>query len=121
MARRDIIVVGTSAGGVEALAQLVAACRRGSRQRFSWSATSRPMSRSILPQILSGAGPLPAVHAEDRVPFLPGHIYVAPPDRHLLLAPDGRMRVNCAMRAKTITARRSIPSFAPRLGIMVSA
>src|SRR5437763_1435131 len=38
----------------------------------------------------SGRGARPAIDGE---PFQPGHVYVAPPDRHLLLAPDGVMRL----------------------------
>ena len=42
-------------------------------------------SPSILPEILSRAGPLPAQTARDGAAFAPGCIYVAPPDRYLLL------------------------------------
>src|SRR5262249_34402069 len=49
-------------------------------------------ARSMLPDILSRAGPLLAAHARDSEPTYPGHIYVAPPDRHLLLEP-GRVRL----------------------------
>jgi two-component system chemotaxis response regulator CheB len=38
-----------------------------------------------LPDIISRAGALPAAHAEDGEAILPGRIYVAPPDRHLLV------------------------------------
>jgi two-component system chemotaxis response regulator CheB len=47
-----------------------------------------PGGRSILPDILSRSGPLLASHAEDGEPFHPGHVYIAPPDRHLVLRPD---------------------------------
>ena len=39
----------------------------------------------MLPAILDRAGPLPASHPRDREPLVAGQIYVAPPDRHLLL------------------------------------
>lgn len=42
---------------------------------------------SILPELLTRAGPLPAVHARDRERPRPRRIYVAPPDHHLLLGP----------------------------------
>jgi two-component system chemotaxis response regulator CheB len=51
-----------------------------------------PNSTSHLPEILSRAGPLQAVHPRDGAPIVPGRIYVAPPDRHLLIA-NGRLRV----------------------------
>jgi two-component system chemotaxis response regulator CheB len=50
-------------------------------------------ARSVLPEILSRAGALLATHAADGQPFYPGHIYVAPPNHHLLLSPGGTMRL----------------------------
>ena len=43
---------------------------------------------SHLPSLLQAAGALPATFADDGVFIKAGHIYVAPPDRHMLLAPD---------------------------------
>ena len=40
---------------------------------------------SVLPTILQRAGDLPAVHPTDGDPIEHGHIYVAPPDHHLLV------------------------------------
>lgn len=40
-------------------------------------------SPMYLADIFANAGPLPAKYAEDAEPFLPGHIYIAPPDFHL--------------------------------------
>jgi two-component system chemotaxis response regulator CheB len=42
-------------------------------------------SVSALPSILSRAGPLPAAHAVHDQKIQPGRIYVAPPDRHMLV------------------------------------
>lgn len=47
---------------------------------------------SVLPQILNRAGPLRAAHAKDDEAIVPGRIYVAPPNAHLLLEP-GRLRL----------------------------
>jgi two-component system chemotaxis response regulator CheB len=47
---------------------------------------------SFLPQLLTRAGPLPAEHPRDKDVPEYGHIYVAPPDMHLLIE-DGRMRL----------------------------
>src|SRR5262249_35303462 len=41
----------------------------------------------LLPDILSGRGPLLAAHARDGERVLPGRIYVAPPDYHMVLEP----------------------------------
>src|SRR5262245_41145502 len=42
-------------------------------------------SPSMLPKILDRVGTLPVTQARDRVPIQHGHIYVAPPDHHLLI------------------------------------
>jgi two-component system chemotaxis response regulator CheB len=98
MAGRDLIVMGTSAGGVETLSQVV----RGFPASFPASVfivCHFPSGfRSVLPEILSREGPLLASHPADGEPFYPGQIYIAPPDHHLLLGPDGRMRVTRGAR-----------------------
>lgn len=93
MAGRDIIVVGASTGGVETLALLARGLPPGFSASLFVVCHFPSGGRSILPDILSGAGPLLAAHAVDGDPFLPGHIYVAPPDRHLVLVPGGRVRL----------------------------
>jgi two-component system chemotaxis response regulator CheB len=98
MTGRDIIVVGASAGGVEALVQLVGGLPAGLPASVFVVCHFPPTSRSVLPNMLSRAGPLLATHAVDGEPFLPGHIYVAPPDRHLLLTPDSRTRLTRSAR-----------------------
>src|SRR5437763_7806223 len=48
--------------------------------------------QSVLPRLLSRAGPLPAAHAVHCEAIAPTRIYVAPPDHHLLVSP-GFLRV----------------------------
>ena len=81
----NIIAVGASAGGVEALVRLVAALPAGLPASVFVTLHVPATFPSALPAILSRAGGLPAAHARDGQAFLPGHIYVAPPDHHLLL------------------------------------
>lgn len=92
MAERNIIVIGCSMGGVEALQTLVG----GLPAKFDASLFVvlhiAPETTSFLPDILSRAGDLPASHARDGERFHTGHIYVAPPDHHLMLE-QGKMRV----------------------------
>jgi two-component system chemotaxis response regulator CheB len=56
-----------------------------------------PMPTSVLPQILTRAGVLEARHAEDGAELHGGRIYVAPPDRHLLVS-DGRLHLDAGPR-----------------------
>jgi len=92
MVKRDIVVVGASAGGTEALTQLVQALPAGFPAAIFVVVHFPGSASSVLPRILSRAGPLPATHPDDGDPFLPGRIYVAPPDCHLMVR-DGRMSV----------------------------
>jgi two-component system, chemotaxis family, protein-glutamate methylesterase/glutaminase len=92
MPHHDTVVIGASAGGVEALTAIVS--------RFPASLPAAVFvvihltvnSPSVLPQILQRAGPLPAAFASDGEMIQHGHIYIAPPDHHLLIA-RGHMRV----------------------------
>lgn len=88
----DIVVVGASTGGVEALPQLVG----GLPPDFPGSifiVLHLPVScESYLPQIISRAHGVRAVHPRDKQPVERGVAYVAPPDHHLWLE-DSRVRV----------------------------
>ncbi len=94
MAHHDIVVIGASAGGVEALTRLVRDLPAGLPASLFVVCHFPASHRSVLPEILSRTGHLLATHAIDSEPFHPGHIYLAPPDYHLLLAEGQRMRVN---------------------------
>lgn len=92
MPGRDIVVVGTSAGGVEALRVLVGGLPADFPGSVFIVMHTAPDSPGVLAQILDRAGPLPAAAASNRERVQPGRVYVAPPDMHLLLEP-GQMRL----------------------------
>ena len=92
MERRDLICIGTSAGGVEALSAIAAALPEGLPASVLVVLHLAPDHESALPRILSSAGPVPARHPKDHEALAPGRIYVAPPDRHMLVEP-GRIRL----------------------------
>ncbi|HEY4597082.1 MAG TPA: chemotaxis protein CheB [Thermoanaerobaculia bacterium] len=92
---RDIFVIGASAGGVHALAELVAGLPEDLPVSIFVVQHVSPYGRSAMPQILSRSGPLQAVHPEDNARIQKGRIYVAPPDHHLLIQ-DGRVRLSRA-------------------------
>lgn len=94
---RDIVVVGASAGGVEALSQLVAALP-GNLSACIVVVLHVPASGpSALPQILSRSGPLKAFHVTHGDPVEPGRIYIAPPNRHVVFA-GGRLLLSSGAR-----------------------
>lgn len=86
--RRRVIVVGASAGGVEALQQLAHGLPADLAAPVFVVLHVHARSRSLLPEILSSAGQLPASHALDGAAIENGHIYIAPPDHHLIVERD---------------------------------
>src|SRR5689334_10240638 len=81
----QLVVVGASAGGVPALSTLVSGLHHDLSAAVLVVLHVPANGRSVLPDILERASGLPAAHPRDREPMLAGHIYVAPPDRHLLV------------------------------------
>lgn len=82
---RDIIVIGASAGGVEALVRLVRDLPADLPAAIFIVIHLPPYPPSSLPDLLSRSGPLPAAHAVHGELIRPGRIYVAPPDSHLMV------------------------------------
>ncbi len=97
MPAHDLIVIGASAGGVEALQTLVAALPGDLPAAVCVVLHVPGQATSVLPQILARAGPLPAAHAQDGEPLQSGRIYVAPPNCHLLVQ-DGRLALSDTAR-----------------------
>jgi two-component system chemotaxis response regulator CheB len=80
----DFIAIGTSSGGVDALRELA------SQLPVDMPASIAVVLHigahgSMLPTLLNQAGPLRATHATDGEHYATGRIYVAPPDRHLVV------------------------------------
>ncbi len=91
--RRDVIAVGASAGGVEALRALVAGLPPDYPGALLVVLHIPRDSPSALPAILTRAGALPAAAARDGEQIEGGRVYVAPPNHHLLVL-DGRVRLS---------------------------
>ncbi|MDY7087829.1 MAG: chemotaxis protein CheB [Actinomycetota bacterium] len=87
--RRDLVVLGGSAGGVEVLREVVAALPADLPAAVLVVLHLPERSESNLAAILNRGGPLPAVTAEHGMPLSPGRILVGAPARHLLVR-DGR-------------------------------
>lgn len=89
---RNIIVIGASAGGIDALMTIVGALPPDFPAAVFVVVHVGPNARSALPQILSRCGPLKATHAVEGEPIKHGTITIAPPDHHLMLG-EGHVHV----------------------------
>jgi len=83
----SIVVIGASAGGIQALLEVIAELPATFAAPV-FVVVHVGTGRSVLPTLLSRGGALPATHATHDERFKPGHIYVAPPDCHMLVRED---------------------------------
>jgi two-component system chemotaxis response regulator CheB len=126
MAKRDIFVVGGSAGSGRALKELVGALPADFPGSVFITTHLPSEHRSYLPELLAGAGPLPVAAAIDGQPVEPGRIYVAARDRHLLLL-DPVMRLGAGPRENMVRPaidpmfRSAALTYGPRtVGVVLS-
>jgi len=82
----NVIVIGASAGGVEALRSLVAALPADLPAAL-FIVLHVGSHKSILPWLLDQSSGWPVTHADDGETFGHGHVYVAPPDHHMVIEP----------------------------------
>ncbi|MDB5206878.1 MAG: chemotaxis protein CheB [Flavisolibacter sp.] len=88
MSKKDIVVIGASAGGVIALVDLFKTFPKDFDGYIFVVLHLSPFTPSVMPQILSRAGHLKAVHPKDGDSMKKNTIYIAPPDFHLLIEKD---------------------------------
>src|SRR5262245_44173898 len=88
MTAPSIVVVGASAGGVEALRTLV----KGLPGTFSTPVAVvlhlAPNARSMLSEVLSRAGVLRVLEVAGERPLEASTVYVGPPNEHLIVGAD---------------------------------
>jgi two-component system, chemotaxis family, protein-glutamate methylesterase/glutaminase len=90
--KRDIIVVGASAGGVDALERLIAELPAKMEATVFVVLHITPTSPGLLHNILSRKTRVPVSQARDSESIEPGRVYVAPPDFHMMLE-DHKIRL----------------------------
>lgn len=88
--RRNLVVMGASAGGVETLREVVSRLPADLPAAVCVVLHVAPESPSALASILRRSGPLPCRTAADGDELREGEILVAPPDRHLIVR-DGHV------------------------------
>jgi two-component system chemotaxis response regulator CheB len=93
MTTKKVVVIGTSAGGLEALRTVVAGLPPDFPAAVCVVMHTSPHAPGVLHDILGRAGRLKTVSVRTPTRLEPGTIYVAPPDFHLLVEP-GRVRTS---------------------------
>ena len=91
MPGRDIVCIGASAGGINALLDLLRALPPLPASLFGVVHTS-PEGGGLLAEVLERAGAWQSSYAHDQELIVHGRLYLAPPDHHLLVK-RGRVRV----------------------------
>lgn len=87
-----IIVMGASTGGFEAFQQIIKALPADFNAAILIVWHISPDTNGILPQVLNKLNVLYASNARDNEQIVPGHIYIAPPDHHMLVE-EGKLRI----------------------------
>lgn len=92
--RIDAVVIGASAGGVEALSLLLPALPAGLRASV-FVVQHLPRDRaSLLVEIFAPRCAVPLQEAHDKQPVEAGNVYFAPPDYHLLIDTGPRLALS---------------------------
>lgn len=92
MEHRDIVVIGASAGGLEALREILSGLPPDLEAAVMIVLHTASHEKSLLPQILERAGKLPVSHPSDGEAIERGRVYIAPPSFHMIVE-DGVLRV----------------------------
>jgi two-component system chemotaxis response regulator CheB len=87
--RRDIIVIGASAGGVEAVGRVLGDLPADLPAAVFVVVHTTPHGPSVLPRIFNRVSKLRAAHALDGERIALGRVYVAPPDFHMIIDRGG--------------------------------
>ncbi|MBI2918369.1 MAG: chemotaxis protein CheB [Chloroflexi bacterium] len=87
----DLVALAASAGGLPALSQVLSALPDSFPAAIVVVQHLDPRHRSLMAEILSRRTPMKVKEAQEGDQLLGGTVYIAPPDRHLLVNPDGTL------------------------------
>jgi len=90
----DVVALAASAGGLKALSHVLSALPPDFPAAVVVVQHLDPRHRSLMADILSRRTPLKVKQAEDGDVLNPATIYIAPPNRHLLVNPDGTLSLS---------------------------
>lgn len=121
------VVLGASAGGLAAIRHILARLRPDLGPPLLVVQHIAPGAGDTLVAALAGHGPLPVTEAEDKTVPEPGTVYVAPPDYHLQVEPEGHLslcldeRVRFARPSIDVLFTTAADAFCPQLaGVLLT-
>lgn len=85
MTPSQVVVIGGSAGAIPSIIEIVRHLPPSFNLPICIVVHIHPDSTSVLPTLVESASGIPTTHAQDQDILKPRHIYIAPPDRHMLL------------------------------------
>jgi two-component system chemotaxis response regulator CheB len=89
MSHHDVVVIGASAGGLQALSAVLRPLPESLGACVLVVMHAAPDGSGVLPEILARSTSLPVAFARNGDPLEPGRVYVARPDWHLIVTPGG--------------------------------
>ncbi len=126
MAHHDIVVIGASAGGLEAIRHILGAMPRDLDATLLIVLHTTSRAGSLLPEIFKRACQLPVSHPRDGEMLERGRVYIAPPGFHMIVE-DGFLRVlqgpreNLQRPAIDLLFRSAAAAYGPRvIGIILT-
>jgi two-component system chemotaxis response regulator CheB len=90
----EIVAIASSAGGLKALSQVLSALPAEFPPSIVVVQHLDPRHRSMMADILSRRTPLQVKEAGEGDKLLPRNVYIAPPNKHLLVNPDGSLSLS---------------------------
>jgi len=125
--RCEVLVIGGSAGSIDALLQLFPTLPGSLSFAMIIVLHRKNSADSTLTDILAARTRLPVNEVDDKDPVLPGHIYLAPADYHLLIertrlfSLDDSEKVNYSRPSLDVTFESAADSYGPSLvGVLLS-
>jgi two-component system, chemotaxis family, protein-glutamate methylesterase/glutaminase len=97
---RDIIVIGASLGGLEALCKLAAYLPAPFPAAVLIVLHTAPQGPRMLAEIVGRFTPLPVSYGRQDEAVRPGHIYFASPDRHLIVTAQGQLVLDAGAKVR---------------------
>lgn len=91
--KRDTIVIGGSAGGIDAIQRLLPVFDRTLEAAILVVIHMPANGRSLLDEVIARRTRLETAFAKEGEPILPRRVYIAPPDRHLLVDQQDRLKL----------------------------